>query len=647
MFRGAVMADEIRQESKSEAGIKRRGLLRFGTILTAFTGASAVTGLAAGSAQAAPGDKNPPTSYVPVAEKGVASGVATLDGQSKVPLAQVPDLSATYSSQIKVTAYGIGVGTGDKVVDTAAAQRAIDAAATTGAAVVFPAGRTYNIGAITADSGAHLIIEAGAEIVCHSDTFGITSTGIAESRQRAVLAGSALGSSTLTLANVDGLALNDWLMVTSEDTIGVTTQKRGMLRRITSIDNSAVTLDGPLYMPLTFSVAIKITLAKPLTIEGGGRIRGATPANQRKALVRVLFGSEPSISGITVGPAGGPGFQVDNCVGGWSSAHYVDLLDDAATGHFGYAVVWGGATRGHAVRGGSATRIRHGVTTAALNGTIAGLTGLRGEPESCVATPAFVVSDSRNAGLDTHEAGQGCMLLASVFNCAIGVQDRATNTIMAGTVQGADRFGFHITASAVNPILINPTVLAMGNQPGAAAFRIAAPATLESPYYPVATAGVPSVNATADYTVRGGGYIAGSTAGNGIRQIGLVGKSAVTPSGTAEIKQALVDLGLLESGEASLTSGLVSVTATGTVQSRLSRAVATNAADVPFRSDGVSGATGDLAQYRVNGSNKVRIGPNGEVEVIDPGAGIILRSSVGIRYRITVSAEGILTATRC
>ena len=97
MFRGAAMADnKIRQEASPEAGIKRRGLLRFGTILTALTGASAVSSLAAGSAQAAPGDKNPPASYVPVAEKGVASGVATLDVESKIPPAQLPDLSSTY-----------------------------------------------------------------------------------------------------------------------------------------------------------------------------------------------------------------------------------------------------------------------------------------------------------------------------------------------------------------------------------------------------------------------------------------------------------------------------------------------------------------------------------------------------------------------
>jgi hypothetical protein len=78
--------------------MKRRGILRFGTTLAALTGASAISAANAYSAQAAPGDKNPSgtTSYVPIAEKGAASGVATLGVDSKIPLNQVPDLSTRF-----------------------------------------------------------------------------------------------------------------------------------------------------------------------------------------------------------------------------------------------------------------------------------------------------------------------------------------------------------------------------------------------------------------------------------------------------------------------------------------------------------------------------------------------------------------------
>lgn len=49
------------------------------------------------SAQAATVDA--PADYIPVAEKGVPAGVATLDGESKVPASQLPDFTATFVPQ--------------------------------------------------------------------------------------------------------------------------------------------------------------------------------------------------------------------------------------------------------------------------------------------------------------------------------------------------------------------------------------------------------------------------------------------------------------------------------------------------------------------------------------------------------------------
>ena len=89
--------------SRLSAGVKRRGLLRLGTLITAFTGASTVAALAAEPAKAAPG-KPPAGDYVPLAEKGAASGVATLDVGSKIPAAQLPDLSATIKNGIEAAA---------------------------------------------------------------------------------------------------------------------------------------------------------------------------------------------------------------------------------------------------------------------------------------------------------------------------------------------------------------------------------------------------------------------------------------------------------------------------------------------------------------------------------------------------------------
>lgn len=83
---------------ENNPGVMRRGILRFGTLITAFTGASAISAIGANIAHAGPGDKTPPNVYVPIAEKGAPSGVAALDVNAKVPLAQLPDLSAKLDS---------------------------------------------------------------------------------------------------------------------------------------------------------------------------------------------------------------------------------------------------------------------------------------------------------------------------------------------------------------------------------------------------------------------------------------------------------------------------------------------------------------------------------------------------------------------
>lgn len=83
--------------------VKRRKILRFGTLLTAVTGATAISALEASDAHADLGETNP-VGYVPMAEKGAASGVATLDLQAKIPSEQVPDLSAIYATVIGVPA---------------------------------------------------------------------------------------------------------------------------------------------------------------------------------------------------------------------------------------------------------------------------------------------------------------------------------------------------------------------------------------------------------------------------------------------------------------------------------------------------------------------------------------------------------------
>jgi hypothetical protein len=144
--------------SQNDTGVKRRGLLRFGTLITALTGASAMSAISANSAQAGPGDKTPPSTYVPISEKGAPLGVATLDAASKILPSQVPDLSATYVGKgdlvFNVRDYG---AKGDGVTDdTAVIQSVVDLAANKGS-VYFPISTSHYVcNGVTLPSNTHL-----------------------------------------------------------------------------------------------------------------------------------------------------------------------------------------------------------------------------------------------------------------------------------------------------------------------------------------------------------------------------------------------------------------------------------------------------------------------------------------------------------
>lgn len=129
------------------ANIRRRGLFRFGTFVSASGGLAAVAALGANRADGAPGDKTPGTSYVPTTEKGVAAGVATLDSNAKIPTVQLPDLSASFPAVVNVKKHGaVGNGVADDTWAITVAVSAVVTAANLGirSNLYFPPG-TYNI----------------------------------------------------------------------------------------------------------------------------------------------------------------------------------------------------------------------------------------------------------------------------------------------------------------------------------------------------------------------------------------------------------------------------------------------------------------------------------------------------------------------
>lgn len=96
--------NEYHTSSKHSASLGERNPFERRRVLTAGTLASVFTSLAIGSsflspgtASGAPGDKNSATTFVPTAEKGAASGVATLDTSAKIPKLQMPDLSDQFA----------------------------------------------------------------------------------------------------------------------------------------------------------------------------------------------------------------------------------------------------------------------------------------------------------------------------------------------------------------------------------------------------------------------------------------------------------------------------------------------------------------------------------------------------------------------
>lgn len=137
--------------------LKRRAILRLSTIASAVSGASLISVSSSSNANAAPGDKNPSSNYVPLAEKGVASGVATLDPQAQIPQAQLPDLSHIYgpdadAMRATFVRHGLydarrsGVVADGVTDDRAAIIQAITAATPFGAVVVLPPGKMRNAG---------------------------------------------------------------------------------------------------------------------------------------------------------------------------------------------------------------------------------------------------------------------------------------------------------------------------------------------------------------------------------------------------------------------------------------------------------------------------------------------------------------------
>lgn len=177
--------------------VKRRRLLGFGTLVTALGGVSALTGPGVSEANAAPGDKTQSTAYVPLSEKGVASGVATLDPSAKIPPAQLPDFSATFTIVVNAKSPEYGV-VGDGITDDSGAIQALFNSVGPNTTIHFPAGTYKHSNLVITRKSNFALVGDGAVFVATSRSQpylsfvectdfairGITSKGaVAEVRQ--------------------------------------------------------------------------------------------------------------------------------------------------------------------------------------------------------------------------------------------------------------------------------------------------------------------------------------------------------------------------------------------------------------------------------------------------------------------------------
>ncbi|MDV7102063.1 hypothetical protein R4227_18555 [Gordonia amicalis] len=381
-------------------------------------------------------------------------------------------------------------------------------------------------GQIRADSGCEVVLD-GATIVSHyTSGRAIEQTGTTPDESvRDITSGATKGSSVLTTTTA-GLDVGDWILATSGDkqeNDTITDRFAAVLRQVTAVDITTITIDAPLYKDMTTSPrCVKVVLAPPMTIAGTGVIRAAVPASTKRALVRSILGHSPHLGpGVTLGPSGGPGFEPTHTVNALSEATFVDLIDNGANGNNGYAVNDGSASRNTRVLGGSATRVRHGYTTnnGAVETIHSGLgAGIYGEPEDAYVGGGFAVYESGHQAFDTHECGRRIVQEVIAINCQQGLVARAYDcTFIIKSIVSPTLYAAHVADSAVNTVIANLSVVGCrpGVPSGAAVLRLRAPVTLVSPnVYEAPPSPWQGVKAETDrecpVTIVGGGYIAGT-----------------------------------------------------------------------------------------------------------------------------------------
>lgn len=319
-------------------------------------------------------------------------------------------------------AYGaVGDGSTD---DTDAIQDALDAASAFGRGIANGSGRTYKVtSTLTIDSNVHLRDMTLDASSLDADDNVLEATG--ELATAVLLSDdAAAGDTTISVASATGIAVDDWLLVSSTSVFGSTSQPRGEVVRVAFISGSDITLYDPLaddYATADDAQIEGITFVEQVQLERVNiigptddtlTIKGLAAELVRDLVVRDCTFTQTHYSGISLVDV--VGARIEGC--------HFDRITEAGLA-YGIVVLW--ACQDIAITACTGNRLRHLVSVG--GGTTQAGIARR------VAVTGCIASQCMDAGFDCHPSGEDISFVGNhVFGSdSVGITFQGSRGVIA------------------------------------------------------------------------------------------------------------------------------------------------------------------------------------------------------------------------